>query len=173
MGISVDATESKRVHGELAEAANSLTAKLSNTKGRLGQKEAVAASDGTSALTALEKANQAQNKAREASKKVNEAKKELDDIAAILLTVQEPEPGLLEELARRVEAAEAKFDSAKMDLSLKQLEDAKKTQAQQVREMENELEMAKEEAKNIEDIQNTMPSVCLKSSEQHCLEDQC
>ena len=38
------------------------------------------------------------------------------------------EPGLLEELARRVEAAEAKFDSAKMDLSLKQLEDAKKTQ---------------------------------------------
>ena len=45
--------------------------------------------------------------------------------------------------------------------------------AQQVREMENELEMAKEEAKNIEDIQNTMPSVCLKSSEQHCLEDQC
>ena len=41
-------------------------------------------------MTALEKANQAQNKAREASKKVNEAKKELDDIAAILLTVQEP-----------------------------------------------------------------------------------
>ena len=38
------------------------------------------------------------------------------------------EPGLLEELARRVEAAEAKFDSAKMDLSLKQLEDAKKIQ---------------------------------------------
>ena len=31
-------------------------------------------------------------------------------------------------MARRVEAAEAKFDSAKMDLSLKQLEDAKKTQ---------------------------------------------
>ena len=34
----------------------------------------------------------------------------------------------MEELARRVEAAEAKFDSAKMDLSLKQLEDAKKIQ---------------------------------------------
>ena len=56
----------------------------------MGEKEGVAASDGASALTALEKANQAQNKAREASKKVNEAKKELDDIAAILLTVQEP-----------------------------------------------------------------------------------
>merc|ERR1712113_281711 len=164
--VSVEATESRQLSKELSDAASSLTNKLSETKDRLGEKEGVAASDGASALTALEKANQAQNKAREASKKVNEAKKELDDIAAILLTVQEPEPGLLEELARRVEAAEAKFDSAKMDLSLKQLEDAKKIQAQQVREMENELEMAKEEAKNIEDIQNTMPSVCLKSSDQ-------
>ena len=88
--ISVDANESKRLAAELAEAANSLTAKLSDTKSRLSDKEGVAASDGTSALTALEKANQAQNKAREASRKANEAKKELDDIAAILLTVQEP-----------------------------------------------------------------------------------
>ena len=39
---------------------------------------------------ALSKANQAQNKAKEASQKVQEAKKELDDIAAILSTVQEP-----------------------------------------------------------------------------------
>jgi hypothetical protein len=38
----------------------------------------------------LSKANQAQNKAKEASQKVMEAKKELDDIAAILSTVQEP-----------------------------------------------------------------------------------
>jgi len=38
----------------------------------------------------LSKANQAQNKAQEASQKVQEAKKELDDIAAILSTVQEP-----------------------------------------------------------------------------------
>ena len=46
--------------------------------------------DGESALTALGKANQAQNKATEASEKVSEAKKELDDIAAVLSTVQEP-----------------------------------------------------------------------------------
>merc|ERR1711997_191314 len=173
MGISVDATESKRVHGELAEAANSLTAKLSDTKGRLGQKEAVAASDGTSALTALEKANQAQNKAREASKKVNEAKKELDDIAAILLTVQEPEPGLLEELARRVEAAEAKFESANLDIRLTELEDAKKRQAEQVRDMERQLEFAKEEASNIEEIRNTLPTICLKQPDDNCLENDC
>ena len=88
--ISVEATQSKELAAELSEAASSLTVKLSDTTQRLAQKEGVAASDGTSALTALQKANQAQEKARDASKKVNEAKKELDDIAAILLTVQEP-----------------------------------------------------------------------------------
>ena len=86
----MEATESRQLSRELSDAASSLTDKLSETKERLGEKEGVAASDGASALTALEKANQAQNKARDASRKVNEAKKELDDIAAILLTVQEP-----------------------------------------------------------------------------------
>jgi len=42
------------------------------------------------ALQGLAKANQAQNKAQEASLKVQQAKKELEDIAAILSTVQEP-----------------------------------------------------------------------------------
>merc|ERR1712109_377226 len=160
--VSVEATESRQLSKELSDAASSLTNKLSETKVRLGEKEGVAASDGASALTALEKANQAQNKAREASKKVNEAKKELDDIAAILLTVQEPEPGLLEELARRVEAAEAKFESANLDLRLTELEAAKKRQAEQVRDMERQLGFAKEEAANIEEIRNTLPTVCLK-----------
>merc|ERR1711997_1241182 len=168
MGISVDANESKRLAAELAEAANSLTAKLSDTKGRLSDKEGVAASDGASALRALEKANQAQNKAREASQKVNEAKKELDDIAAILSTVQEPEPGLLEELARRVEAAEAKFQAVDLDLRLKELEAAKQRQAEQVRDMQRQLEFAKEEAKNIEEIKNTLPMECLKPSDENC-----
>ena len=88
--VSLEATESRQLSRELSDAASSLTDKLSETKERLGEKEGVAALDGASALTALEKANQAQNKARDASRKVNEAKKELDDIAAILLTVQEP-----------------------------------------------------------------------------------
>merc|ERR1711997_1044914 len=160
MGISVDATESKRLAAELAEAANSLTAKLTDTKGRLSDKEGVAASDGTSALTALEKANQAQNKAREASRKVNEAKKELDDIAAILLTVQEPEPGLLEELARRVEAAEAKFDSANLDIRLTELEDAKKRQAEWVYHYESEVQNIHVELQSIKDIALSLPRKC-------------
>ena len=46
----------------------------------------------------------------------------------MLKTFQISEPGLLEELARRVEAAEAKFESANLDLRLTELEAAKKRQ---------------------------------------------
>ena len=46
-------------------------------------------------------------------------------------------------------------------------------QAEQVRDMERQLEYTKEEAANIEEIRNTLPTICLKSSDQHCLEDQC
>ena len=46
----------------------------------------------------------------------------------VLKTFQISEPGLLEELARRVEAAEAKFESANLDLRLTELEAAKKRQ---------------------------------------------
>ena len=41
-------------------------------------------------MKALSKANQAQIKSKEATRKVEQAKKELEDIAAILATVQEP-----------------------------------------------------------------------------------
>merc|ERR1712150_158916 len=104
--------------------------------------------------------NQAQNKAREASKKVNEAKKELDDIAAILLTVQEPEPGLLEELARRVEAAEAKFESANLDIRLTELEDAKKRQAEWVSHYEPEVQNIHLELQSLKDIALSLPRKC-------------
>lgn len=100
---------------------------------------------------ALSKANQAQNKAKDATRKVEQAKKELEDIAAILATVQEPgwisnldpfqerevfcnpgdslsEPGLLEELARRLEDAEREFQAQDLDQKLTDLEAAKQRQ---------------------------------------------
>ena len=74
----------------MASATQSLTEKLTDTKSRLEEKEEIAITDGNSAKEALEKANKAQTKAHEASEKVEKAKKELEDISAILSTVQEP-----------------------------------------------------------------------------------
>lgn len=170
--ISDKAAESRQVASELSSATQSLTAKLADTKTRLEGKEEVAAVDGESALTALSKANQAQNKAKEASEKVEQAKKELDDIAAILSTVQEPEPGLLEELARRVEAAEQKFQAAELDLRLRDLEAAKQRQSDQVRDLERELSLMQDESQNVQAIRDSLPDFCPKTNDR-CLENDC
>merc|ERR1712241_790308 len=106
---------------------------------QVGRKEEIAGEDGDSALQALSKANQAQIKSKEATRKVEQAKKELEDIAAILATVQEPEPGLLNELSRRVEAAEREFAAQDLDQKLMDLEAAKQRQIERVRDMEREL----------------------------------
>jgi len=39
--------------------------------------------------------------------------------------------------------------------------------------MERQLEFAKEEAANIEEIRNTLPTVCLKQPDDNCLENDC
>ena len=149
--IKEKADESRDSASELASATQSLTEKLTDTKSRLEQKEGIAKTDGNSAKEALEKANKAQTKAHEASEKVEKAKKELEDISAILSTVQEPgktklefeiavfiksycapsilsEPGLLDELRRRVEVAEQNFKAAELDNRLEEFKAAKKLQ---------------------------------------------
>jgi len=49
---------------------------------------------------------------------------------------------------------------------------SKKT-AEQVRDMERQLEFAKEEAANIEEIRKTLPTICLKQPDDNCLENDC
>ena len=146
--FSILFSENRGLSEELNAAAKSLTDKISSTVQRLEEKEETADKDGEKAKEALQKANKAQHKATDSSKKVIMAQKELQEISAILSTVEEPgetsdnisayfrfqdrlifaEPGLLEELARRVEEAESKFRAADLDQKLKALEEAKQRQ---------------------------------------------
>merc|ERR1719229_1365398 len=170
--IGADSATALEQADALAGDARGLADKLTETKGQVAQKEEVAKEDGESALQALSKANQAQIKSKEATRKVEQAKKELEDIAAILATVQEPEPGLLNELSRRVEAAEREFAAQDLDQKLRDLEAAKQRQIERVRDMERELNYLREESENIETIRDSLPNFCPKSTEL-CLEDQC
>ena len=54
------------------------------------------------ASESLKEANQAQKSADAAELKVRQAKKELDAILDIIATVEEPEPGILDDLERRL-----------------------------------------------------------------------
>merc|ERR1712079_161637 len=93
--------------------------------------------------------------AQEASMKVEKAKKELEDISAILSTVQDPEPGLLQALQRRVEAAERTYKAAELDERLNEFEAARKRQAEQMRDLQRELEYVRGENENIAQIRST------------------
>jgi len=75
---------------QLRSASESLKQKLTETEDMVGQKNLTATNDAKMANEALKEANQAQTQAQEASTKVAQAKKELEEIAAILQTVEEP-----------------------------------------------------------------------------------
>merc|ERR1719220_1969510 len=158
--IKDKAAESQESASELASATNSLTNKLDETKSRLTTKADIAANDEVSALSALEKANQAQTKAKDASEKVEKAKQELEEISAILSTVQEPEPGLLEALKFRVEAAEQKFKAAELDDRLSEFEAARQRQALQLRQYTEEAKAIRLELSSLNEIDRTLPREC-------------
>ena len=68
----------------------------------IDEKKVIAASDAKMASESLKEANQAQKSADAAELKVRQAKKELDAILDIIATVEEPEPGILDDLERRL-----------------------------------------------------------------------
>merc|ERR1712018_427951 len=88
------------------------------------------------------------------------AKKELEEIVAILATVQEPEPGLLEELQTRVEAAEQKFKAAELDDHLSEFEVARQRQALIVRQYSEEVKSIRLELSSLSEIERTLPREC-------------
>ena len=88
--VSNEASQSKELAEELAAAAESLTMKIQDTKIILNEREELAADDGRDALTALEMANKALHDAGESTRKIQEAQNELEEIAAILESIEEP-----------------------------------------------------------------------------------
>merc|ERR1711971_1417394 len=154
---------------KLKQDAEGLNKKLEETTVIVVEKEKTAAQDAEHAKEALKEANQAQTQSQEASNKVAQAKKELEDIAAILSTVEEPEPGLIEKLERRVTSAENKFQQAHLEVRLAELEKAKQRQSARNRQIEREIQLLQNESMTIEDIRSSLPNEC-PNTNQHCLE---
>jgi len=98
----------------------------------------------------------------------------LEEIAAILQTVEEPEPGLLAELETRVKLAEEKFLEADLDSKLDDLELAKQRQIDQLTEVKNERLILTNEVETIERMLESelLPSSCPQAYN-ICLEDKC
>jgi len=170
--IVVESAKTSADASQLKKDAENLKNKLDETSTAVQAKNATATTDAKLAKEALREANQAQTQAQEASSKVSQAKKELEEIAAILGSVEEPEPGLLAELERRVGEAEAKFLEADLELKLDQLEQAKQRQIDRINELSRENMVVGEEVSTIKEILSSLPDSCPKPYN-NCLEDKC
>jgi len=153
-------SETSDAASKLKSDAEHLKDKLDETYDVIQLKNSTASKDTALATEALREANQAQTQARDASNKVAQAKQELEEIAAILQTVEEPEPGLLAELETRVKLAEEKFLEADLDSKLDDLELAKQRQRSKVSEYMEQLNYLSSEFRSVEDIRNSLPDSC-------------
>ena len=126
----------------------------------LDGKDKIAARDAKTASESLTEANKAQSSADTAALKVREAKMELDAILDIIAVVEEPEPGILDDLERRLDAAERKYENAGIEARLASLHEERKKQMMLLIEHREEMEVLTNEFRSLEEISNSLPNQC-------------
>ena len=124
------------------------------------QKEETAAKDSKTASESLREANKAQSNADRAALKVRQAKEELDAILDIIATVEEPEPGILDDLERRLDDAERKYQEAGIEVRLEQLFAERQRQNEVLMEYREEMEVLISEYQSLEEISRSLPDQC-------------
>ena len=108
----------------------------------------------------MREASKGQSIAEEAVIQVERAREELDEILRIIATVEEPEPGLLDDLERRLEVAEKKYEAAGLEARVQQLQEAKMRQTRMIFEYRASIEEFTIEYNSIEEIRNSLPDQC-------------
>merc|ERR1711874_149139 len=134
--------------------------KIGSMYSTIEEKKTVAGQDANLAADALREANKAQGNAEAAARAVIQAKAELDAILRIIATVEEPEPGLLDDLERRLDAAEKQYEEAGIEARLTRLYHERTRQANLLTEYRAEVEVLTEEFNSIELIRNSLPDQC-------------
>merc|ERR1719510_2072894 len=122
--VNVESTKVLEAAEKLNSDARSLKDKAEDTLGGINRKKEASSRDAQTAADALKEANKAQSHSLEATEKVKQAKRELEEIAQILSSVQIHDSSFLDDLERRLAAAERKYQEADLEEKLRQLEDA-------------------------------------------------
>ena len=129
--------------------------KIIDDKGEIAARDAKTASD------SLIEANKAQSSADSAALQVREAKMELDAILNVIAVVEEPEPGILEDLEKRLDAAEKKYEDAGIEARLASLHEERQRQMRLLNEYREEVVVLTNEFNNsLEEISNSLPDQC-------------
>ena len=85
---------------------------------------------------------------------------ELDAILDIIAVVEEPEPGILEDLERRLDAAEKKYENAGIEARLASLHEERQRQMKLLTEYREEVEVLTNEFSSLEEISKSLPNQC-------------
>nr|CAG4643691.1 EOG090X005Q [Lepidurus arcticus] len=160
--IRQGAADTKLKAGELKDAADSLTGLVADTANRMRALEAEAEEDHGLAKEALEKANQAKSNAAESSNKVRDALAAVSEILFTLERVGSIDGGSLDELERKLAAAERDLQESDLDRRLEELRSARITQSSWVRDYEEELARLRLEVDNVQAIKEALPDGCWK-----------
>merc|ERR1712192_124551 len=158
--ISASSIPARQGTGRLLAESRRCQSEVVTTMGLIAGKEEVAEQDKLLADQALREASMGQGTAEEAVIQVERAREELDAILRIIATVEEPEPGLLDDLERRLEVAEKKYQAAGFEARIQQLHEAKMQQTKMIFDYRSTIEELTVEYGSIEQIRNSLPDQC-------------
>ena len=89
-----------------------------------------------------------------------EARQELADILHIISSVEEPEPGLLDDLERKLDAAEKQYQEAGIELRVRELYEERQRQTSLLVQYREEMEILTSEYHSLEEISRSLPDQC-------------
>ncbi|XP_054719317.1 laminin subunit gamma-1-like, partial [Uloborus diversus] len=156
------AEEAKNQANALRDQADELAVDVAKTAGVLREYENQAASDEALAKDALEQANQAKISATDASVKVKNALDTVEDILRALDGLDEIDENLLDELEKRLEAAEKEHEEANFNARLGELRQSRDIQHQWMKDYTEEVEKMMKDVANIAEIRNALPDKCYR-----------
>ncbi|XP_050538498.1 laminin subunit gamma-1, partial [Daktulosphaira vitifoliae] len=149
------------VHSLLDES-DGLSKRVGHTGERLKEVEEQFEKDQQNINDAKKKIGQAKTSAYEAKKTVDKA---LEDVSAVLKelsNLEDIDSEMLNQLSSRLETAEQELANAKLDEKLQNINAARISQAQLIKNYENEIESLTNDVKNIDSIRKALPEGCWK-----------
>jgi len=160
--ISAAAKTTREKAKKAKGAVNRLLDNIKMTERRMSEYEQQADNDEKLAGEALEKATQAKTSADDAKRKVESALRIVANIMYDLDHLEDVDAGLLEELERRLLAAEQEMREADLDNQTALLKEARDAQAQLMHDYENEIDRLIKDVANIRQISETIPQQCYR-----------
>ncbi|XP_058058444.1 laminin subunit gamma-1 [Anopheles bellator] len=160
--IKKRANATKNTARDLHHEADQLNGRLAKTDNRLEEREAQIRKDLNLTNEAKEKVGQAQLNSHEAKSQVDKALKEVNLIMQELANLREIDVNSLDDLERRLSAAEKELEDAQLTRRLNTLTEAKNVQNQNIKSYQRELGELRLEVENIELIAKSLPPGCFK-----------